>query len=55
MPYEHGATIGYSMIVDDIKTIEDAINEAVDDMKTKKEEHDAPLEAIINPTIKVIA
>lgn len=40
MPYEHGATIGYSMIVDDIKTIEDAINEAVDDMKTKKEEQD---------------
>lgn len=40
MPYEHGATIGYSMIVDDIKTIEDAVNEAVDDMKTKKEEQE---------------
>lgn len=38
LPYEHGATIGYSMILDDIKTIEDAVNEAVDDMKEKKEE-----------------
>ncbi len=38
MPHEYGATIGFSMIIDDIKTIEDAINEAVDDMKKKKEE-----------------
>ena len=38
LPHEHGATIGYSMILDDIKTIEDAVNEAVDDMKEKKEE-----------------
>lgn len=38
LPHEYGATIGYSMILDDIKTIEDAINEAVDDMKNKKEE-----------------
>ena len=36
MPYEHGAEIGYSMIVDDIKTIEDALNEAVDAMKKQK-------------------
>lgn len=40
MPYEHGATIGFSVITDDIKTIEDAINEAVDDMKMKKEEQE---------------
>lgn len=40
LPYEYGATIGYSMILDDIKTIEDAINEAVDDMKVKKEEQE---------------
>ena len=38
LPYEHGAAIGYSMITDDIKTIEDAMNEAVEDMRTKKEE-----------------
>ena len=38
LPYEHGATIGYSMIENDMKTIEDAINEAVEDMRTKKEE-----------------
>lgn len=38
LPYEHGATIGHSMILDDIKSIEDAINEAVEAMKEKKEE-----------------
>lgn len=38
LPHEYGATIGFSMILDDIKTIEDAVNEAVDDMKEKKEE-----------------
>jgi len=38
LPYEHGAAIGYSMINSDSKTIEDAINEAVEDMKNKKEE-----------------
>lgn len=36
LPYDHGAEIGYSMIVDDIKTIEDALNEAVDAMKKQK-------------------
>lgn len=30
--------IGYSMIMDDIKTIDDAINEATLEMKTVKEE-----------------
>lgn len=38
LPYGFGAAIGYSMILDDIKTIDDAINEATLEMKTKKEE-----------------
>ncbi len=38
LPYEHGAAIGYSMLTNDMKTIEDAINEAVEDMRNKKEE-----------------
>ena len=38
LPYGFGAALGYSMIVDDIKTIDDAINEATLDMKTDKEE-----------------
>lgn len=38
LPYEHGASIGYSMITNDMKTIEDAINEAVEDMRNKKNE-----------------
>ena len=38
LPYGFGASIGYSMIMDDIKTIDDAINEATLEMKTKKEE-----------------
>lgn len=33
-----GAAIGYSMIVDELKTIDDAINEATIDMKNNKEE-----------------
>ena len=37
LPYDHGAEFGYSMIMDDIKTIEDALNEAVEDMKKQKE------------------
>lgn len=37
LPYEYGAEFGYSMIDDDIKTIEDALNEAVEDMKKQKE------------------
>lgn len=38
---EHGfgVAIGYSMIVDAIKTVDDAINEATLDMKTNKEEN----------------
>lgn len=38
LPHEYGAAIGFSMITDDLKTLEDAINESVDDMKNKKEE-----------------
>ncbi len=37
LPYNFGATLGYSMIIDDIKTIDDAINEAVLEVKTNKE------------------
>ena len=38
LPYEHGAAIGYSIISNDVKTIEDSINEAAEDMRNKKEE-----------------
>lgn len=37
LPYGFGATIGYSMITDDIKTIDDAINEATIAMRQAKE------------------
>lgn len=39
LPYGFGATIGYSMILDDVKTVDDAINEATIDMRNKKESH----------------
>lgn len=38
LPYGFGAAIGYSMIMDDIKTIDDAINEATLEMESVKEE-----------------
>lgn len=38
LPHEFGAAVGYSMIMDEIKTIDDAINEATLDMRTHKEE-----------------
>ena len=38
LPFDYGAAIGYSMILNDMKTIEDSINESVEDMRTKKEE-----------------
>lgn len=38
LPYQFGAAIGYSMILDEIKSIDDAINEAVLEMKKNKEE-----------------
>lgn len=39
LPYGFGAALGYSMIIDDIKTIDDAINEATLEMRTDKEEY----------------
>ncbi len=39
LPYGFGASIGYSMIKDDIKTIDDAISEATLLMKSKKEDY----------------
>lgn len=38
LPHGFGAAVGYSVILDDIKTLDDAINEASLDMRTKKEE-----------------
>ena len=37
LPHEFGASVGYSMIVDEIKTLDDAINEATLEMMTKKQ------------------
>lgn len=37
--YGFGAAIGYSMIMDEIKTIDDAINEATLEMRKDKEEY----------------
>lgn len=39
LPHGFGAAIGYSMIVDDIKTIDDAINEASIEMRMDKEQN----------------
>ena len=41
LPYGYGATIGYSMIFDDVKTVDDAINEATIDMRKKKGQVDS--------------
>ena len=38
LPHDFGAAFGYSMIKDEIKTIDDAINESTLDMKNNKEE-----------------
>ena len=37
LPYEYGASLGYSMILDDVKTIDDAINEATILMREAKD------------------
>lgn len=37
LPHEKGATLGYSMILNDIKLIEDAINDAVLEIKKSKD------------------
>ena len=39
LPHEFGAAVGYSMITDAIKTLDDAINEATLEMITNKEEY----------------
>jgi len=39
LPYGFGASIGYSMITDDLKTIDDAINEATLEMRKAKEKN----------------
>ena len=38
LPYEYGATIGKSFITSELKSVDDALNEAIDDMKAQKEE-----------------
>ena len=39
LPYGFGAAVGYSMITDGMKTIDDAINEATLEMRTDKEDY----------------
>ena len=39
LPYGFGAAVGFSMILDEIKTIDDAINEATLEMKKDKDEY----------------
>lgn len=39
LPHGFGAALGFSMITDEIKTIDDAINEATLEMRTNKEEY----------------
>ena len=39
LPHEFGAAIGYSMIMDEIKTLDDAINEATLEMIANKEDY----------------
>ena len=38
LPYDNGVSIGYSMITDDVKSVEDETNEAVEQVKNQKEE-----------------
>ncbi len=38
LPFDYGVAIGYSMITDDVKSIEDATNEAVEQVKNQKED-----------------
>ena len=37
MPYQYGVSLGYSMILDDVKTLDDAINDALQMTKENKE------------------
>ena len=36
LPYNYGAEFGYSIIENNLKTVEDALSEAIEDMKSKK-------------------
>ena len=36
LPYNYGAEFGYSIIENNLKTVEDALSEAIEDMKNKK-------------------
>ena len=38
LPYNYGASLGYSMITSEIKTIDDAINDALGMMRESKGE-----------------
>ena len=38
LPYDYGATVAYSMIENDLKSIEDALNECIEDIKKQKEQ-----------------
>ena len=38
LPFDYGVAIGYSMITDEVKSVEDATNEAVEQVKAQKEE-----------------
>ena len=40
MPFNYGISISYSMIESDTKSIEDAINECVEDIKKQKGKKD---------------
>ncbi|MBQ6282503.1 MAG: GGDEF domain-containing protein [Bacilli bacterium] len=40
LPHEKGATLGYSMILNDVKLVEDAINDAIVDIKNNKNSKD---------------
>ncbi len=37
LPYDYGAEFGFSLILNNLKTIEDALTEAIEDMKSKKD------------------
>ena len=39
LPHEFGAAVGFSMIQDEIKSLDDAINEATLEMITNKEDY----------------
>lgn len=40
LPYDYGAAVGYSVINDDLKLLDDAINEATLDMRTNKDKEE---------------